>query len=231
MSKDGDWMVREEEEAFNHVIHVLNNYGAIYRFGAPLDIRWMSQGWIAHFEFKYKKLRVRTDFFSKPPRISLKDCQRIWNEQENREIPFLDPSDLAELKKTNREKDYVIIGELARIMPTIEKQLLYSRSALDLIRLANEYPELIYKCSEKRPLLAKIQSSERDKLEQALDAERREMIHQNEKRLLCYINALKIWQEYWTQFIKKLSGKSLIEMHEIIIKEAENRLPFRVESI
>ncbi|HKH45123.1 MAG TPA: hypothetical protein VKM72_10710 [Thermoanaerobaculia bacterium] len=37
MSKDGDWIVREDIEAVGHVLEVLSSYGARYRFGAPLD--------------------------------------------------------------------------------------------------------------------------------------------------------------------------------------------------
>ena len=39
----------------------LESYGAAYRFGAPLDTRWLSAGWSAHLEFRYEGLRVRTD--------------------------------------------------------------------------------------------------------------------------------------------------------------------------
>jgi hypothetical protein len=49
MSKDGDWILREEEGALRHVLTVLERHGARYRFGAPLDVRWMAEGWSAHF--------------------------------------------------------------------------------------------------------------------------------------------------------------------------------------
>ena len=39
MSKDGDWILREDEETMSHVLSVLAEYGAHYRFGAPLDVR------------------------------------------------------------------------------------------------------------------------------------------------------------------------------------------------
>lgn len=46
-SKDGDWIVRETDEALNHVLHVLEKHEARYRLGAPLDLRWMRGGWSA----------------------------------------------------------------------------------------------------------------------------------------------------------------------------------------
>ena len=42
MSKAGDWIVREDLESLEHVLEVLASRGARYRFGAPLDARWMS---------------------------------------------------------------------------------------------------------------------------------------------------------------------------------------------
>ena len=39
-SKDGDWILREDPVALDHVLHVLARHGARYRFGAPLDVRW-----------------------------------------------------------------------------------------------------------------------------------------------------------------------------------------------
>ena len=114
MSKDGDWIIREDEESLQHIIGVLAGFQARYRFGAPLDIRWMKGGWSSHFDFRINSIRVRTDFFTRPPRISASELKRLWKEQESSELPFVNLIDLAELKKTNREKDYVVIGEIAR---------------------------------------------------------------------------------------------------------------------
>jgi hypothetical protein len=41
-SKDGDWILREDPAMLDHVLGVLARHGARYRFGAPLDVRWMS---------------------------------------------------------------------------------------------------------------------------------------------------------------------------------------------
>lgn len=66
------------------------------------------------------------------------------------------PGPLAELKKTNREKDYAVIGELARRMREPRSQLLYSRSARDLLRLATEHAELIPDLVDRHPVLGRI---------------------------------------------------------------------------
>ncbi|NJK90782.1 MAG: hypothetical protein HC904_02470 [Blastochloris sp.] len=129
MSKDGDWILREDEETLTHVLSVLQERGATYRFGAPLDLRWLRGGWSSHLEFRDEPLRVRTDFFTRPPRLSPAVLSELWQTQQNCNPPFVGLRELAELKKTNREKDYAVIGELARKLISVEDQLLYSRSA------------------------------------------------------------------------------------------------------
>ena len=57
MSKDGDWIIRENQETTDHILNVLQNYGARYRFGAPLDIRWLAGGWSSHFEFQQENIQ------------------------------------------------------------------------------------------------------------------------------------------------------------------------------
>ena len=95
MSKEGDWILREDPQTMAHVLTILERYGARYRFGAPLDVRWMAGGWSAHLEFQWQELRVRTDFVTRPPRLNQESLQRIWREVEGRETPFLDAVDLA----------------------------------------------------------------------------------------------------------------------------------------
>ena len=110
MSKDGDWIIREDEECTAHVLRVLEALGARYRFGAPLDSRWLAGGWSSHFEFMQDAFRVRTDFVSRPPRISADDLPHLWADAQKRTPPFVGLRYLADLKKTNREKDYAVIG-------------------------------------------------------------------------------------------------------------------------
>ena len=224
MSKDGDWIIREEEESLNHVLDVLSGFGAKYRFGAPLDIRWLKGGWSSHFEFRHRGLRVRTDFFSRPPRLHPERLIRLWEEQKSSDLPFVNPKDLADLKKTNREKDYAVIGELARLMKDPGDQLLYSRSARDILALAEKHPYLITKLGEKRPLLKRTAQG-REKLEELLDAEKRTLIHENENRLAFYLKSAEKWAALWPSVEKEMPENSLPEAHKIIIERAEGVLP------
>lgn len=225
MSKDGGWIIREDEESLNYILNVLAGYGAKYRFGAPLDIRWLKGGWSSHFEFRHKNLRVRTDFFSRPPRISPGRLKQLWEEQETLDLPFVNVKDLADLKKTNREKDYAVIGELARSMNDPRQQLLYSRSARDILKLAEKFPGLIIELGKQRPLLSQIPEG-RGKIEELLDAEKRALIHQNENRLALYLKAAEKWTASWPSVEKELSGKPLLDVHKMLIKRVEGVLPF-----
>jgi len=225
MSKDGDWIVREDEESLNYILEVLSSFQARYRFGAPLDIRWMKGGWSSHLEFCSPEMRVRADFFTRPPRFFSTDLIRLWKENESSALPFINLKELAELKKTNREKDYVIIGEIARLMKDPMEQLLYSRSALDIINLAQEYPGLVQEAMKQRPLLEKFLEG-REKLEELLDKEKRDLIHANERRLAIYVNAAAKWTTLWPAVDKEISGMPLIKAHRYLIQRIEGILPF-----
>lgn len=227
MSKDGDWIMREDMESCRHILEVLERHGAHYRFGAPLDVRWLSQGWSAHFEFFHDALRVRTDFFTRPPRLSETELTAMWQEQIDHHPPYVNLVQLARMKQTDREKDYVIIGELARRMLSPADQICYSRSAMDLMRLRDSHPALVAQLVRERPALAMIQEG-RESLEAALDAERRALIHANEQRLARYEAVSEPWMERWPKLAEQIQGLPLMEAHRIVVQEAENHLPTKV---
>ena len=225
MSKDGDWILRENSSDLDHVLCVLASHGAHYRFGAPLDERWLAGGWSSHFEFQCDRLRVRTDFVTRPPRISPARLAAMWREQEACDLPFVKACDLAELKKTNREKDYAVIGELARMLRYPAEQLLLSRSARDLILLAEQHPGLVERLVPQRPVLATIGRGLAE-LEAGLDAERRALMHLNERRLENYLAAAQRWTVLWTELADEVAGLPLPDAHRIIVSRAEGVLPF-----
>lgn len=73
---------------------------------------------------------------------------------------------LVRMKMTAREKDYAVIGELARRMTDPRARLQFSRSSRDLSRLAAEHPDAFAEVIGTRPLLARIADG-RDALEEA----------------------------------------------------------------
>jgi len=225
MSKDGDWILREDAEVMQHVLDVLGERGARYRLGAPLDCRWLAGGWSAHLEHRRGPLRLRTDFVTRPPRLSEGELARVWNDAATTDPPVLGLEPLAKLKKTNREKDYAVIGELARQMPEARSQLLFSRSARDLLRLAQVHRDLVEELAGQRPLLLRVADG-RDALEEALDAERRALIRANEKRLLAYREAMQAWTAVWPEVAAQAAALPLAEAHAIVVERAEGVLPW-----
>lgn len=222
-SKDGDWIIREDEASLNHILGVLESYGASYRLGAPLDPRWLRGGWSSHFEFRRDGYRARTDFVTRPPRLSEEDLAQMWVEQENGSefpVPTIDLERLARLKLTQRERDYAFIGEIARKLPSVREQMLWSRSARDLIRLAENNPQLPEQLLQERPLLRKIKQGRRT-LEAALDFERRELSIVNEDRLEGYALAAQQWTRNWPKLKAAIAGLPLKSAHKIVIEHAQ----------
>jgi hypothetical protein len=226
MSKDGDWIVREQQSAIDHVLQVLAAHGAHYRFGAPLDIRWLQGGWSSHFEFRRGALRIRCDFVSRPPRIAAVELQGMWGTAERSGVAVVDLVPLAAIKLTNREKDFAVVGELARRMPRPEDQLRFSRSARDLLELARLHPELLAQARQQRPELAAVERG-RDALEEALDRERRELMRANEARLQRYERAAATWAAQWTKVQREVDSMALPTAHGVLCERAAPMLPFQ----
>lgn len=225
MSKDGDWIVLENQDDLEFILNVLEKHHAVYRFGAPLDVRWLAGGWSSHFEFMRNGIRVRCDFFSRPPRLSDQELSNIWMCQSQEKMPFLDVESLIKVKLTQREKDYAVIGELARKQPP-EQQLLSSRSAKDLIVLAATYPELVKSFVTERPLLGLAWEGTREALEEALDKERREFMRADERRLDAYAEASVDWRSAWPSLQRSIVNAPLIKAHDKILQHAQNLLPY-----
>jgi len=238
MSKDGDWIVREDAVALGHVLQVLEEHGARYRLGAPLDARWMAGGWSAHFEFVHRAdpssvapLRIRTDFVSRPPRLSVFEIEQLWREQEERAgnpeaVPVVDLARLARLKQTDRERDYAVIGELARRMEPRD-QMLFGRSARDLLELAAQHPVLAQELAQQRSVLHSLGAG-RDALEAALDAERRTLMRAHEERLAAYVAAARPWYAAWPALERRIAGWPLRQTHAEMARAARGVLPEQV---
>jgi hypothetical protein len=166
MSKDGDWVIRETVEACGHVFDILTARAASYRPGAPLDPRWLAGGWSSHFEFSDdKQRRVRCDFFSRPPRVELLAIERLFASAGD---PFLvvDLESLIRMKRTQRAKDYAVIGELAtRLAP--EREILLTTDVERLLQLAPSYGVGVH-----RPSVRAARAGDRDAVVVALARER-----------------------------------------------------------
>jgi hypothetical protein len=154
----------------------------------------------------------------------------MWDAQREAAPPFYtDVVTLALMKQTNREKDYAVIGELARLMGDVNDRLMYSRSARDLIALAREHPERANALADKRSVLALAIGGRLEDVEMELDRERRRLMRLNERRLVAYQTAASAWKDKWSLLAARLQGLSLREAHAIVVEEATQCLPQIVE--
>lgn len=137
MSKDGDWILEESADACRKTLAVLAARGARYRPGAPLDPRWLAGGWSSHFEFfEASGRRIRCDFFTRPPRLEPAELATAFGAFGPGDLAVIDLVSLIRMKKTQRAKDYPIIGELARLLPP-ELELECSTDPDRILELAN----------------------------------------------------------------------------------------------
>jgi hypothetical protein len=224
-SKDGDWIVREQRDALAHILDVLGRHGARYRYGAPLDVRWMRGGWSAHLEFLRDGLRLRTDFVTRPPRLSPHDLEALWAEQAGLPTPCVDLRRLVALKRTARERDHVVIGEIARRLADPADRLLALRSADDLVGEVRAHRDLAERLAAQRPLLRHALRGDVAPLREALDAERRGQIDADTARLAGYTAAMQTWAACWPALERDLRELDLAGQHRRIVAAAEENLP------
>lgn len=140
MSKDGDWVIRETPDACERVLGELEGRGARYRLGAPLDVRWLAGGWSSHFEFAdERRRRIRCDFLSRPSRVrqAALDALLARREQAAR-LLAIDVESLILMKRTQRAKDYAVIGELAALLPP-DREVDLTTNVDRIIELAPTY--------------------------------------------------------------------------------------------
>jgi hypothetical protein len=223
-SKDGDWILREDQESLDHVLRVLEAHGARYRFGAPLDLRWLRAGWSSHFEFASDGLRIRTDFFTRPPRVSAEVLANLWRSQEGRDPPFTTPEVLAAMKMTGREKDWPFVGELARLVESERDRFLLTQSARDLVGLAAGHPALARELAGSRPAIAAVTQGEQA-VEIELDRERRRRMAEDRTRIHAYVQAAVAYAEAWSSSAPQLEGLPLHRAHELAVDWAQKCLP------
>jgi hypothetical protein len=220
-SKDGDWIVQEEEAHLSVVRRELSALGARYRLGAPLDARWLAAGWSSHFEaLSDAGLRLRFDFVSRPPRVPVQDLAALWDQTDR---PAVVPRrELILLKQTMRLKDYAFVGSLALEMPDPESQVRFSLDAEHLHEVLVENPGLAQKLPTLRPGFPSWPATV-EALGEAMDQEVRRLRKRDEARMKAYQRAMIPWAErFRTLDLRQLP---LAEAHELLTAEAEGVLP------
>lgn len=223
MSKDGDWIVREDSAACSRIREVLAAHGACYLAGAPLDVEWLAGGWSSHFEFTDARgLRIRCDFVSRPPRVAraaVADLfQRAWPAPQ---LPVIDLPSLIATKQTQRAKDYPIIGALARQLPPAE-ELRWTTDPDRVIELAAAHGAAV----DRQAARIAFEHGSRDEVVVALA---READHQQQSDRTRMQQFERASADYSREFLRAGYGNvPLAEAHPHVVALADRLLPRRV---
>jgi len=220
MSKDGDWVVRESEEACQRVRAVLARHGARYRPGAPLDPRWLAGGWSSHFEFfDAQDRRVRCDFVSRPPRVPPHDLDEMFRAARGEaRLRVVDPERLILLKQTQRAKDYPVIGEIARLLPA-DRELRWTTDPDRILELAESHGM----GSDRPSVEAARQGRARDDVVVELARELDRLQSEDRRRMRRYEESAR---PYIAAFRGAVDGAaSLDDGHAAAVRLAERLLP------
>jgi hypothetical protein len=224
LSKDGDWLVEESDEACGRVRSVLAARGARYRAGAPLDRRWLAGGWSSHFEYRdEKQRRVRCDFLARPPRIDGSDLESLFRSpRAPGELAVIDIENLIRMKRTQRAKDYPVIAELARLLPE-DREILYSTDPDRIIALAKRHGRVTL----RPPVLEAVRGGSREDVVVALAKEIDALQEADRRRLEAYARTSRPYME---ALVRSGHLAEAIEVsHEKIVDLAEDLLPFEAQ--
>jgi hypothetical protein len=218
MSKDGDWVLREDADACERVLAVLAERGARYRPSAPLDLRWLAGGWSSHLEFSDdRQRRVRCDFVTRPPRVAKRVLDDLFASAHAR-LLVVDLESLIRLKLTQRAKDYAVIGALAARLPP-ERELEYST---DPDRLVALFASLGPPTTRPRVADALVRADRRAVV-LALAEEADEHQQRDRRRVEAYTRAAQPYLDGCREL--RLSEMNLREAHQRLVELAGRTLP------
>jgi hypothetical protein len=221
MSKDGDWIVHESEQASRQVRAVLGARGARQRPSAPLDPRWLAGGWSSHFEFfDDRARRIRCDFFSRPPRLTAADLERLFAGNPSGDLPVIGVDALIRMKQTQRAKDYAVIAELARLLSP-EREVELTTDVDRLLRLAQACP------GSRRAAAVAARAGDRDGVVVALAREIDAARRADATRLERYAHASRAYLNAFRR--ERLGARALDEAHARACELAQELLPMRIE--
>jgi len=183
----------------------------------PLDARWHRGGWTSHFEWDLTPTTVTLDVFGHALRES-----KPWPEQVMG--LYASAETVAEMKRTNRDKDWGFITALGvrMIEADDERGWLHIFKPETLVDLLNEHqcpPSL----ASVRPAL-KLAAEGDPRVAGALNAERRLWEELDRRRIRILEQHLR---PYVSAVRKARYGRnlSLLEEHSMRVEMAQNHLP------
>lgn len=186
----------------------------------PLDARWMRGGWTTHFTWKTKPDETCLDIFGIAPRGS-----SPWHRQL--QGIYARPNVVAEMKRTNREKDWPFATALGGQM--LEEGGMEGWLHLydpDVLRFAAKYPAPTERLKQLRPLLKQAPFTDSLRVKRLLLAERAFWSELDELRVRIYQKHLRPY----TSAVRKASAgrrdMEIAESHALRLECALEHLPF-----
>jgi hypothetical protein len=207
-SRDSDFVVLCSNENLKQLKKALNVLKAKLIYVPPLEASYLERGHACHFRCKEKSVEnLRIDVISK-----LRGCEpfeKLWLrrnkltlKKEGIVIDVIGLRDLVQSKKTQRDKDWLMLKRLVEDDIILNKAypsndqvkwwLLEGRNPSSLIMLVGKYPEIVKECLNDRPLLASAINLDTPKLEYRLHEEE---MRERQKDI-----------EYWVPLRKELEA-------------------------
>lgn len=187
----------------------------------PLDQRWLRGGWTSHFTWKTRPEETCLDVFGIAPRGS-----SPWESQVSGF--YASYNVVAEMKRTNREKDWPFATALGgqMLLEGTEDGWLHIYD-LEVLRqsLANAEPPA--RLLEKRPLLRLAPFDDTLKVKRVLLAERAFWSELDEIRIRIFQKHLRPYTAAVRKARSASPGMSLAEEHELRLDCASRHLPHR----
>jgi hypothetical protein len=228
-SKDGDWIIRENDDSCAAVLKVLTRHGAVYRLGVPLAPAWLSLGLTSHFEFQTSEgFRMRTDFCSRPPRVP--DIKHLWDRAVRASgMDVVDIESLVRLKQTRRIRDYAVIGALAEVAglegDAPEFALNYLQDYELLSKAVRKWPEPA-STSEREAVRLLMANAPRSTVVAAIAVEQDTRVQEDQKRLDAIQDRFGDYARKFTRLRASWRRRkvSLPEQHAQLVAQAQRLL-------
>ena len=185
-SRDSDFVILCTPKNLAYLQKALNHLKAELIYVPPLERGYLERGHASHFRCRGKGVEnLRVDVISK-----LRGCDsfdKLWERKKIVSLPgghtidIIGLRDLVQSKKTQRDKDWLMLKRLVENDIVLHKanpskyQLRWwfseDRAADRLIELARAYPEIARECVAQRPLLFSAIKANRKKLDKQLNEE------------------------------------------------------------
>jgi len=168
-SRDSDFVIFSNDKNLEYLQKALKALKAKLIYVPKLEISYLERGHACHFRCNREDVKgLRIDVISK-----LRGCEsfeKLWERRKaislkaGETINIIGLEDLVQSKKTQRDKDWLMLKRLVEDDIVLHKDdsssehvkwwFFESRNADSLVRLAKKYPKFAQECIIKRPLLS-----------------------------------------------------------------------------